>query len=190
MNCLFIDSDSLTKKKKSGRFLYFYCCINFYSNILHPLMWSFNLGFEKLSVLKSESCLLENSVSFYNLFVSKVMTLRFFFGGGVTRPLKQQNKLLNKCIIIIKSLSNWYFFFLKFESEWEYETLETSWKPTLHRMGFQAAEGWNRVSRTWIWTIYNQILLYLKIITIINSLITLNLNIQRKFTKDFNCLLY
>lgn len=114
----------------------------------------------------------------------------FFWGGGVTRPLKQQNKLLNKCIIIIKSLSNWYFFFLKFESEWEYETLETSWKPTLHRMGFQAAEGWNRVSRTWIWTIYNQILLYLKIITIINSLITLNLNIQRKFTKDFNCLLY
>lgn len=114
----------------------------------------------------------------------------FFLGGGVTRPLKQQNKLLNKCIIIIKSLSNWYFFFLKFESEWEYETLETSWKPTLHRMGFQAAEGWNRVSRTWIWTIYNQILLYLKIITIINSLITLNLNIQRKFTKDFNCLLY
>lgn len=112
------------------------------------------------------------------------------FLGGVTRPLKQQNKLLNKCIIIIKSLSNWYFFFLKFESEWEYETLETSWKPTLHRMGFQAAEGWNRVSRTWIWTIYNQILLYLKIITIINSLITLNLNIQRKFTKDFNCLLY
>lgn len=116
--------------------------------------------------------------------------IEVFFGGGVTRPLKQQNKLLNKCIIIIKSLSNWYFFFLKFESEWEYETLETSWKPTLHRMGFQAAEGWNRVSRTWIWTIYNQILLYLKIITIINSLITLNLNIQRKFTKDFNCLLY
>lgn len=116
--------------------------------------------------------------------------IEVFLGGGVTRPLKQQNKLLNKCIIIIKSLSNWYFFFLKFESEWEYETLETSWKPTLHRMGFQAAEGWNRVSRTWIWTIYNQILLYLKIITIINSLITLNLNIQRKFTKDFNCLLY
>lgn len=116
--------------------------------------------------------------------------IEVFFLGGVTRPLKQQNKLLNKCIIIIKSLSNWYFFFLKFESEWEYETLETSWKPTLHRMGFQAAEGWNRVSRTWIWTIYNQILLYLKIITIINSLITLNLNIQRKFTKDFNCLLY